>query len=238
MALNALNSRVEADEFLELIADVQDDETSVEELIYEWSSDKDPGTFVGTGRRVRWRAPQLKPTPDSYVLTLTVVENYEENGETKAHRVSANTSVHYNDSVREVGTMATAFLRDFSTFAVSPEACVRNFTDSCPEKFSELRQIQNNRRNYRIQSGTFSIRSIRFNTAKTNATAILPCQFTSIVVIPTQPGHVPGQTVTVKGDCTITAVYETGDNKWRWYLCNSRFSGTETIGGNLYGLVP
>lgn len=225
--LYALNSRVEADEFAELIADVQDDETSVDQLTYEWSSDKGTGTFVGTGRRVRWQAPHLQPTPDPYVLTLTVTENYEEGGEKNQHKVWASTTVHYNDSHREVSTMTTTFLNDFATFGVSPEACVRNFTDRCPEKFTELNQIRENRRNYRVQSGTIALQSITFNRERTNATAVLSCRFVSTVVIPQTPGVKPGQTETANGTCTITAVYEAA--QWRWFLCDSTYKGSSSF---------
>jgi len=225
--LYALNSRVEVDDFAELIADVQDSETSVDELTYEWSSDKGTGTFVGSGRRVRWQAPRLRPTPDPYVLTLTVTENYEEAGAKKQHKVSASTTVHYNDSYREVSTLATTFLNDFATFDVSPEACVRNFTDSCPEKFDELGDIRDNRRNYRVRSGTVSLQSITFNRERTNATAVLSCRFEATVVIPQTPGVKPGQTETANGMCTITAVYEPA--QWKWFLCDSKYKGSSSF---------
>lgn len=225
--LYALNSRVEADEFAELIADVQDTEASSDELTYEWSSDKGTGTFVGTGRRVRWQAPHLRPTPDPYVLTLTVTENYEERGETKQHKVSASTTVHYNDSFREVSTLTTTFLNEFATYEVSPEACVRHFTDSCPEKFEELSEIRDNRRNYRVRSGTASLQSITFNRERTNATAVLSCRFVSTVVIPQSPGVKAGQTETANGTCTITAVYEPA--QWKWFLCDSKYKGSSSF---------
>jgi len=225
--LYALNSRVEVDEFAELIADVQDSETSLDEMTYEWSSDKGTGTFVGSGHRVRWQAPRLRPTPDPYVLTLTVTENYEERGERKQHKVSASTTVHYNDSQREVSTLATTFLNDFSTFTVSPEACVRNFTDNCPEKYDELSQIRDNRRNYRVRSGAISLQSITFNRDRSDATAVFTCQFVSTVMIPQSPGVSPGQTETATGTCTITAVYEPA--QWKWFLCGSRFKGSSSV---------
>jgi hypothetical protein len=218
---------VEVDEFAELIADVQDADTSADDLTYEWSSDKGGGVFVGSGRRVRWQAPRLRPTPDPYVLTLTVTEDYEEGGENKQHKVSAGTTVHYNDSLREVSALATTFLNDFSTYGVSPEACVRNFTDSCPEKFAELSQIRDNRRNYRIQSGAIALQSITFNRDLTDATAVLQCRFVSTVVIPQAPGVRPGQTETADGTCTITAVYEPA--QWKWFLCGSRFKGSSSV---------
>ena len=218
-ALYASSNRVEADERLSLAADVQDEETPIDELIYEWTSDKGTGTFIGTGRQVKWQAPHLQKTPDTYVLTLTVIERYSSGGETKENRASSSISVHYNDSYREIRDMSLTFLGDFSTYSVPPESCVRNFSDSCPGKAEELADIRANRRDLVIQSGTFSVSSITLDEGRTNGTATLPCQFVSI-------RNSTGLPETAKGTCIITGTYDA--EKWHWWLCDSLFHASST----------
>ena len=218
--LLADTTRVEADQRVELTADVEDADTPVDQLTYEWTSDKGTGVFIGSGWQVKWQAPHLKPTPDTYVLTVTVIERYDSEGETKENRTSASVAIHYNDSDRELRDLVLTFLGDFSTFSTSAEACVRNFHDSCPGKAEEQSQIQDNRRLYKIQSGTYSIGSISFNADLTLATAIAPCTFISTV-------NATGKTETATGQCILTGIYDT--DKSKWFLCDSFFHGSSTF---------
>jgi hypothetical protein len=209
-----LSSRVDADEAVELIADVQDDETPIEQLTYQWSTDKGIGTFTainGNPRDVRWQAPHGQKTPDAYVVTLTVTESYEENGESKQNKVSASTSVHYNDSRTELTNLGTDFIvNKFGNYSVGPAECVSNFSDSCPGKADELSDITANRQFFHILSATFSVDSIAFNADKTFATILGPCVFVDIVQTSRQKERVPGL-------CMLTGVYE----NWKWFLCAS-----------------
>jgi hypothetical protein len=208
------NDRVEADGQIDLAADVQDDVTPIDQLAYEWTSDKGTGVFIGTGRQVKWQAPHLKPTPDVYVLTLTVIERYTSGGETKENRTSSSVTVHYNDSYKEIRDMTLTFLGDFSTYSTSPEACVRNFSDSCPGKWDELSDIQTNRAVFKVQSGTYSIDSMTLDPGRTVGTSSGPCTFVSTV-------KATGKTETATGQCVITGTYDF--DRWRWFLCQSNF---------------
>ena len=223
------SNRVEADERLELAADVVDEETPIDQLFYQWTSDKGTGMFIGSGRILEWQAPHLKPTPDIYVLTLTVVERYEDGGEVAENRTSASVKVHYNDSNREIWDLGLTFLNDFTTYTTSPEACVRNFSDSCRGKQAELSDIRENRKNFQILSGKYALNDIALNGNKTFGTSHVSCEFRSLV-------KATGKTETATGICTLTAVYE--PETWQWYLCDSLFSGTATSNLNLRGLVP
>jgi hypothetical protein len=227
-ALYASSTRVEADARISLAADVQDEDTPIDQLTYEWTSDKGTGTFIGTGRQVKWQAPHLEKTPDTYILTLTVIERYSADGETRENRISSSVSVHYNDSYREIRDMSLTFLGDFSTYSVPPETCVRNFSDACPGKTEELSDIRANRRDFVIQSGTFSVSSITLDEGSTNATATLPCQFVSI-------RKSTGLPETAAGKCVITGTYD--GEKSRWLLCDSLFHPSSSA-PVLRGLAP
>lgn len=229
-AIYMSSSRVEADDRIDLAADVEDAETPLDQLLYEWTSDKAAGTFIGSGRIVQWQAPHLKPSPDSYVLTLTVIEPYDDGGEPAAeNRTSASVEVHYNDSSREIWDLGMTFLSDFTTYTTSPEACVRNFSDSCRGKQDELGEIRENRKNYQILGGTYSLNDLTLNGDKTFGTAHVSCEFKSLV-------KATGKTETATGICTLTAVYE--PKTWKWYLCESLFAGRSTFNLNLRGFVP
>jgi len=55
-----------------LTAAVQDQETPIEQLKFEWKADA--GTFSGDGAVVKWRAPKDIKTPADYEIKLTVTE--------------------------------------------------------------------------------------------------------------------------------------------------------------------
>ena len=61
-------------ETIDVSATVRDTETSLDELVYQWSATA--GTFTGSGRNVTWTAPDAATTPGSVTITLKVIENY------------------------------------------------------------------------------------------------------------------------------------------------------------------
>lgn len=221
-SLTASSTRAEADADITLTASVENTDTPVDRLVFEWSADK--GTFIGTGPRVRWRAPKGEKTPAFYDLKLTVVDKYvvvdaDGNSEPRENRASAATRVTVNDSRAEITDLVLTFLGDFANSSVSPETCVRNFSDSCPGKREELGDIQNNRRMYTITGSRFSVGSITFADAMTWADVSAPCEFTSII-------KATGKVEIARGTCLLTAVYENS----RWWLCDSHIRGTTLPG--------
>ena len=206
---------------------VQDQETSAANLVYEWSAAG--GSFAGTGATVRWTAPSVAG-PSVFDLTLTVIERYTvavPGGGEEAHenRVTGNTTVHVNDSSREITALATTFIDDFLHSERSPEFCVRNFTDSCPGKREELDQIRTDRQQFvndparsSMERGTIefydSERSHRSVPVSQSAFADLRavCHFAST-------NKASGQFGIITGTCQLTSVYE----NFQWRLCDSHF---------------
>jgi hypothetical protein len=225
--LAASSDRVEADQEITVTVVVEDDVTPVDQLTYEWSAEPFKGTFTGSGRQVRWRPPHPQTTPDTYRLTLTVVEKYTESGVAKEHRTIATPiQVHYNDSYAEVSKLSTDFLNDFATYALSADQCVRNFSDNCRGKADELGDIRANRLNFQIQSARLGTPAVRFNGSLTFANSDVPCTFVSIQ-------KSTGKTETATGTCLLTAVYE----NFKWFLCDSSFRGTAST-NTVLGLHP
>ena len=223
VSLTAGSPRVDADAEVTLTAVVQDAETPLDQLTYQWSSTPIGGDFIGSGAQIRWRAPRGQTTPGTYSIKLTVVEKYVSAGQPMQQEVSKAVDVHYNDSPAEVRRIGMRFLTElFPDFTVAPASAVQDFSDSCPGKFAELSDVTNNRKQFHILSGSYSPGPIDFNSAKTSATVSGQCTFVDIPTDPTNPFYNRRESVT--GICTLTAVYES----WRWYLCNSSFRGIST----------
>jgi len=223
VSLTASGPRVDADADLTLTAVVEDAETPLDQLTYQWSTTPIGGDFIGSGAQIRWRAPRGATTPASYSIKLTVVEKYVSGGQPAQHEVSKAIDVHYNDSPAEVRRIGMRFLTElFPDFTVAPPAAVQDFSDSCPGKFAELSDVTNNRKQFHILSGTYSPAAIDFDSAKTSASLSGQCTFVDIPTDPTNPYYNRRESVT--GICSLTAVYES----WRWYLCTSTFRGIGT----------
>ena len=232
-SLTTDSPRVEADGEVAVTAVVQDVETPIDQLSYQWSAAPVAGAFTGAGREVRWRAPRLQKTPDLYSLSVLVTERYTSGGQPAENKASKTVEVHYNDSPSEIMRIGMRFLTElFPTFSVSAEEAVQDFTDSCPGKFAELSDVKQNRINFQIQSGTYTDVAITLNGAKTSAAVSGICTFVDIPMDPSDPNYLRRESV--KGICNLTAVYE----NWRWYLCDSRFSGLGTVPLNLRYRVP
>jgi hypothetical protein len=226
-SITTSSPRVEATEEVQVTAVVQDAETPLDQLTYTWSASPAAGTFTGTGTQVGWRppaaaTPEMAAIPGLFTLTLTVTERYTSAGEQKQSTVSSTVQLHHNNSVAEISKLTADFLTDFGTYSVTPEQCVRNFSDNCRGKFAELEDVRVNRELFIIQDARFSISSVTLNANRTAADIVAPCSFVDIV-------KATNVRETVAGTCMLTAVYE----NWRWFLCDSRFSWSGTTASAL-----
>jgi hypothetical protein len=208
-------THVEAEDEVQLTAVVRDTETAVGQLTYTWAIAPSRGTLVGSGAQVRWRAPSGATTPDQYTFTLTVTERYTSAGVQKTNEVSKSVQTRYNDSVPEISNLVTVFLNEFSNDSISPEQCIRNFSDSCVvTKAMELQDVKNQRDCCLAIASIFTITNVTLNSNRTSADILAPCEFRS-------QNKMTGMVGSAKGTCRLTAVYES----FRWWLCESRFFG-------------
>ena len=222
-SLTASAPRVEAEQEVQLTAAVQDAETPAAQLTYVWSVSPSLGTLIGTGAAVRWRAPKPAATPDLYTFRLTVTERYTSGGTQRTNEVSGTVQVRYNDSPTEITSITTQFLNEFAIDSVSAAQCVRNFSDSCPGKAEEQRDVQAVRDLFSSQGATVSVSSIGINGDRADIRA--PCTFRSV-------RKSTGVLETSTGTCRLTAVYES----FRWWLCESRFDPAPGSAIAPYGL--
>jgi len=218
IALAISSDRVEIGEEVTVTATVSDDESSADDLSYIWAATS--GTITGTGRIVKWKAPVANPTPAAFKVSLMVIDKYGLGEQSLEHRVTAESpDIHVNDSPKEVRALSEEFIRDFATPSLSPETCVRNFSDSCGGKRSELQDIIDNRNRFRILSHTFTVSRVSINTGRTRAEVRGACEFRSTV-------KATGSLEIASGTCVLTLVNE----NYRWWLCDSRMTDSNSAG--------
>jgi IPT/TIG domain-containing protein len=222
-------------EVLNVTAAVQDAETPVANLTYEYTSDSG-GTIIGSGPAVQWRAPASGNAPLTAIITLTVTERYtsvDENGLPvgKENKVTKTGTVSVHDSVREISGMASTFLNDFSR-QIAPSIVVQNFRDACPQasggKSAELSDVVDNQRDFTITQFAIGVPRVTiafggqctlFSTRNRpgDACALVPSEWYSTEKKTGAKFHVIGT------DQVSAAFIEN-----RWWLCESDFLGTNT----------
>ena len=105
---------------------------------------------------------------------------------------------------------------DFINSSVPASECVRNFSDTCRGKTSELRDIEFNRDNYTMLSASkYAIRSVSVVTPWVRGEIRASCEFHART-------RKTNQTGVAAGTCSLTAVYDAD----RWWLCDSSFTAT------------
>lgn len=230
--LTASAERVEVGIEVTLVATVRDTETPAAQLRYEWAAPAGSVTADGPGT-ARWRpAPELT-TPEDYRVTLTVIETYG-TGNTQEHRVTATSPViRVHHSVRELSTLTTRFLEDFSTSTIPPATVIRDFSDLCPGKQDELGDVQRNRDNYVINSYTLGTPSV--GVAYGGGCRSLPhgqpprspvadaCITTSVEWRSTDRST--GAAEVARGISVVSGVY----HDRRWWLCDSQFAAPSPV---------
>jgi hypothetical protein len=230
-------------EKITVVAKVRDDETPVEQLIYEWSAPV--GTFTGTGASVTWQAPATGTTPSDVTFTLKVTEKYgpASNPQGFSHDVSGTATLSLHDSVKEVADMARQFLLDFSDSNIrDTKFILRNFDNTTPACIaghdSEFDDVDRNRINYRILSsfvGNPAV-TVKFSTLcefrerGADACAEVAVDWHSVRLTDNDfPGGTPkGGTEHAFGIDQVTAVYLPAQKKWN--LCESDFNGSNALG--------
>jgi hypothetical protein len=215
--VNVAIARVEVDQDVEVVAEVEDAETPVDQLTYDWSATV--GTFSGSGRTVRWRLSKgSTETPVDVTISVTVIERYTEtqNGIviTREQRATGSaTPFRAHDSEAELTKISIEFLVFlFGNSSVSPSACLVDFSDACRGKADELRDIEHNRDTFVILSAEAHVANIWISPDRNSAEVIAPCVFRDREIATGGEG-------TSRGDCFLTAVYE----RDRWWLCSSSF---------------
>ena len=217
-------------ETIDLAAKVHDDETSIEELEFQWAAPV--GTFDGSGPKVTWRAPDDADTPQPVTITLKVIEKYGYPGGAKIYQqdVSSSVALSLHNSRAELDDMSRQFLLDFSDSNIRDVSYImRNFQAGCWGTAEETAQVRENRRRYHIVES-------RVGDASTTVNFGIQCPYgprdsrkigdacTAVPVfwrsLDMDKGNAQER---VAGTDWLTSVYNT--DKQRWFLCDSSFEG-------------
>ena len=227
---------------MSLTASVNDAETPASQLTYEWTSTPTLGTFTGTGAAVQWTAPSNVTIAQSVVLTLTVIERYQEPDASglpvqREHRVQRSSLVKVHNTVKEVTDMAVDFLTLFSNSSLPPESVLHNFSRTCDggKGYSEeYGDIVYSRANFVILSHSIvtpTFFEYEFGASNACSRTLKPTPGDVCVEVPiTWTDRPIGSTVAnppVSGVDFVTGVYENA----QWRLCHSRFDGINTLTG-------
>ena len=219
-------------ERIDVTATVNDQETPIEELTFQWTATA--GTFDGTGKTVAWTAPDSATTPSKVTITLKIVENYGHPGQPKnfSHEVTSTVEVALHDSTSEVRRMAEQFLVDFSDTNIKDwQYIMRNFNaGACPSPSDVEAEKEDVIRHYtefqmissRVGDGKVSVnfRSFcPFRGRPGDACAVVPVYWDS--------QKIQGSRSVVEGEDFLAAAYSTKDA--RWYLCSSDFAAFDTL---------
>ena len=218
---NAPSNFADLGEDVTATATVQDAETPVSRLTFEWSAEG--GTFTGTGASVRWRAPTAITAPAQLKVTVKVTEPLDG----ASQSVSSTVTVRVHDSIKEISDLSVLFLTEFSEQKLPPENIIRNFYAGCPGRIEELQDVRNNQTNYTITSYKIS----QPTSATVNFGGTCPYQnktgVDGCVQTPSEWKAIDkrtGLSETSIGTDQTTAVYRES----RWWLCDSNFNGTTT----------
>jgi hypothetical protein len=166
-------SRVEAGQNITITATVEDAETPLSQLSYQWAASA--GTITGSGTTATWTIPEGMTSGVNVAVTLTVVDTYDavvNNRVVTQQFIVAGTSATFrvHDSEAELLALAVKFLRDlFGNSSVPPADCLVDFTDLCADldfgKTAELKDITDHRSMVEVQSVTFFSQIVSFQGA-------------------------------------------------------------------------
>lgn len=219
-------------ETIDVTAIVEDVETPIDKLAYQWTATA--GVVTGTGPVVSWSAPASSTTPTDVTITLTVVETYKAPDASglpvdKENKVTATTTVSLHNSAKEVGDMARQFLELFSNSTIAVDTVMRDFApvSICPGAAAEKADVTRNRTERSIKAYTVGTPVVTVNFGGACPFRAIPgdaCTTTDVswssqVLVHTTPIDYFGWIEDTKGKDQVTGVYS---NK-RWYLCASDY---------------
>jgi hypothetical protein len=216
-AITVPTSRVEAGQAIAITATVEDAETPLNQLLYQWSASA--GTITGSGTTATWTMPEGITAGVNVTLTLTVVDTYDAVVNNRVVKqqftvVGTSSTFRVHDSEAELLGLATKFLRDlFGNSSVRPADCLVDFTDLCADlafgKTAELGDITDHRSLVEVQSVTFFSQIVTFQGADA-ATVFSDAEFRDRWLS-------DGIVRPYRNEFVVTGRYHLG----RWWICES-----------------
>jgi hypothetical protein len=233
-------THLEAGREVEIVATVENAE-GLDQLRFTWVAEpaagpgeSAAGTWLGDGPRVRWRSPENALVPATYTFTVTVIEPYvgvDSAGRTVSleHRVTGSSPpLQVNDWLREMTGHSETFMGEYANSSVSPEASIRNFTDSCAGKQAALATVAEQRATYTGTSRvTYALDTFVRSNGGPNCSGPTGSANCALLIYKVEwlvTRRADGQQERLEGIESLRGVYE----RDRWWLCESRFSPAST----------
>jgi hypothetical protein len=212
---------------------ITDAETSPDALIFEWTADQ--GTFSGTGRVLRWKAPEAGGTPRAATLKVTAIERFQIANDAgvpvnQEHRVEGSTVVQVHDSAKEVGTLVTRFLENFSRSSVPTSTVMQDFFPTCYGTATERDEVERNRRELIITSSFVGPPAVTVNFGAVCPFRDKPGDACSNSEVRWTSDVRAGGSESVAGFDHVAAVYRAE----QWWLCDSQWEPRSSTGSGVF----
>jgi hypothetical protein len=228
-------------EAITVTATVQDNETPVSALTFEWSADA--GSFSGSGPSVTFTAPRLV---GRVTVRLKITERYTAPDPSglpvqKENTTFGATVVSVHDSENEILDLGEDFLTLFTHSEVSTDQVLHNFSTTCDGgrgRASEAEDVDRSRRDYVQDFSKFRIRRLppvqfRFGgvflvfddplrVRHADASSQFAVHWEITYIRDVDATRRKGTREITDGIDNVTAVLESD----RWRLCASDFKGT------------
>jgi hypothetical protein len=225
-AITVPSARVEAGVDIALTATVEDAETPLTQLTYQWAASA--GTITGSGTTATWTMPRGITAGVDVVITLTVIDTYNAllNGQIVQRQftvLGTSTPFRVHDSEAEPKELARKFLVDlFGNSSVSADACMVDFSDVCANlgegKIGELAQIKQHRAEYVVVSRRMLNQRVDVFPSNVNFRSVhTAMEYVDRKISTNESGG-------TCGDFEVTVVYVDG----RWWICESHYNEEDT----------
>ena len=142
--------------------------------------------------------------------------------------VTGQFSVRLHNSATEVGALVLEFLTEFANSRLPADRAdiVRNFSNSCSGKATELEDVTFNRNTRNINSYTYGTADHHRRIRQHVPLQELPTPVSLRPSSGIQRSMATKAAEIAKGISTISGVYRDS----RWWLCDSSFDGTSSLG--------
>jgi hypothetical protein len=246
----------DASEEVPITVAVTDAESPISDLRFNWTSSAG-GTFIGSGPKVTWKAPDKVEAPTTVTLSVEVVETYTSQGKQLTNNPKGSVTLSLHDSVKEVGDIAVQFLKDFSDTSIKDVPyIIRSFEPGCYGTDGEIADVARHIQNYSVTA--WRVESAVVSVAFGAACSLFPDRFrpgdacaevrtfwasTANKDVYNEFGEfvigAGGHTTTSGVDQVVGRYYK---DLQRWRLCASDFKGDDppqtSLKILLSGLVP
>jgi hypothetical protein len=195
---------------------------------YVWAVQPNAGVLTSNGSTLRWRAPSGDPVPATYVFSVTLAEASDTTAfggpgaASSAAPAVSSPPVTVNDARRETISQTEAFLTDLADSSVSPQLCVRNFTDSCEGKQRAIEDASALRATYSSASIAYDLQLFVRSVEWANCVAPDGSARCALLIYNadwTRTRRTDSVQERVSGTEYVQAYYERN----RWWLCSRRF---------------